>query len=100
MPRIIEYLGLIIYCYTDDHYPVHFHAVYNNAVVKVTFFIKEGKIYRTTYTPVSGKMPVAKLRDIKKVCEAYKYKMLDNWIDIQVKGVTKVRTIKITTRIR
>ena len=55
MPKIYEYLGIVIMFYSDEHEQIHVHAVYNNNTVKVSFFIKDGKIYRVTYKDVYGK---------------------------------------------
>ncbi|MCK5209171.1 MAG: DUF4160 domain-containing protein, partial [Cyclobacteriaceae bacterium] len=30
MPKIYEYLGIVIMFYSDEHEPTHVHAVYNN----------------------------------------------------------------------
>lgn len=95
MPKIIEYAGIIIYIFTNDHEPMHVHARYGDAEIKVSFFLKNGKIYRTTYTPTHGKMPPAKLRTIKKLCAAYQYIIIERWIDIHVNGMTKIKLIKI-----
>jgi hypothetical protein len=72
MPKIYEYLGIAIYIYNEDHDPIHIHAIYNKSEIKISFLIKEGKIYRITYTKVKGEFPPAKLRDLKKFVSVFK----------------------------
>ncbi|MDO9613709.1 MAG: DUF4160 domain-containing protein, partial [Bacteroidota bacterium] len=45
MPNIFEYLGIVILFYSDEHKPIHVHAVYGDNTMKVSFFIREGEIY-------------------------------------------------------
>jgi hypothetical protein len=79
MPTIFEYLGIVIRFYSNDHEPIHVHAIYGDCIVKVNFFINDGKIYRTTYVPVKGKFPEAKLKQLKKFVEIYKMKIVYRW---------------------
>ena len=79
MPKIFEYLGIIILFYSDEHEPIHVHAEYNGNTVKVSFFIKDGKIYRVTYVDVSGTFPPTKLNDLKIFVSKYKEKIVEAW---------------------
>ena len=79
MPVIYEYLGIIIGFYSNDHYPVHVHATYNDAVVKVVLHNKDGKVYRTTYQQLKGTFPPTKLRQLKNFVAKYKEAMLFAW---------------------
>lgn len=78
MPKIYEYPGIVIIFYSDEHEPIHVHAVYNN-IVKVSFFIKDGKIYRVTYKDVYGKFSSTKLKQLKKFTTTYKEKIVTAW---------------------
>lgn len=79
MPKIYEYLGIIILFYSDEHEPIHVHAEYNGNIVKVSFFIKDGEIYRVTYSEVTGNFPPAKLKELKKFVSKYKDKIVWAW---------------------
>lgn len=79
MPKIYEYLGIIILFYSDEHEPIHVHAEYNGNIVKVSFFIRDGKIYRVTYIVVAGKFPPSKLKELKKFISLYKDKIVWAW---------------------
>jgi hypothetical protein len=36
MPRICEFLGIVIYMYFSDHVPSHFHAIYGQYEAEVS----------------------------------------------------------------
>lgn len=42
-------------------------SVYGDTTMKVSFFIREGEIYRVTYAEIKGKFPLAKLKELKKL---------------------------------
>ena len=98
MPKIYEYLGIVIMFYSDEHEPTHVHAVYNNNIVKVSFFIKDGKIYRVTYKDLYGKFSSAKLKQLKKFVSTYKEKIVTAW-DSYFIWKSKVKFERITKKI-
>lgn len=79
MPKIYEYLGIFIVFYSNEHHPIHVHARFQDAVVKVSFFLKEGRIYRTAYKLEKGNFPPAKMKALKKFVSVYKYHILRRW---------------------
>ncbi len=44
MPKIFEYLGIVIFFYAHEHEPVHVHARYEGRENKAEFIIENGKI--------------------------------------------------------
>ena len=79
MPKIYEYLGIVIMFYSDEHEPIHVHAIYAEATIKVSFFIEEGEIYRVTYKETHGHFPNAKLKEFKKFISYYKKDIVLAW---------------------
>ena len=61
MPKIYEYIGIAILFFSDEHDPIHIHCIYGGAILKVSFFVSNGKITRTTYKKVAGSFPSSKL---------------------------------------
>lgn len=55
MPKLYEYLGLIIFFYSNEHEPVHVHARSEDRENKIEFKIVEGKIISLTLKSVLGK---------------------------------------------
>ncbi len=88
MPNIYKYFGIVIYFGSKEHNPIHVHAEYNGAIVKISFTMKEGKITRTTYEKDTGEFPPAKLKDLKAFVKTFKYKIVDAWCDYFVRHIT------------
>lgn len=88
MPNIYKYFGIVIYFWSNEHNPIHVHAEYNGAIVKISFTMKEGKITRTTYEKNTGEFPPAKLKDLKAFVKTFKYKIVDAWCDYFVRHIT------------
>lgn len=45
MPKIYEYLGIIIFFHSNEHEPIHVDAKNGNYESKSEFIIDDGKIY-------------------------------------------------------
>lgn len=99
MPVIYEYLGIIIGFYTNDHEPIHIHATYGKAVVKVVLHTKDGKVYRTTYHQISRELfPPAKMAQLKIFVSKYKEAMLFAWEQVFRFG-NPIKKVIITKKI-
>ena len=45
MPKIFEYLGILIFFYSNEHEPIHVHGKYDGFVkVKPSFILLMGKL--------------------------------------------------------
>lgn len=98
MPNIYKYFGIVIYFWSNEHNPIHVHAEYNGAIVKISFTIKEGIITRTTYQKDMGVFPPAKLKELKRFVKTFKYKIVDKWCDYFVRNITP-KCMNITVRV-
>ncbi|MCL2040124.1 MAG: DUF4160 domain-containing protein [Bacteroidetes bacterium] len=87
MPKLFEYQGINLYFYSEEHLPIHIHAKYGKASVVVSFYIKEGAIYKVTYTKKTKDFPVAKLKALKQFIDIYKEKIVQEWINYFILGV-------------
>lgn len=72
-------------------------AKYNDCEVKVSFYTKDGKIVRTTYTKIKGMkdFPPSKLKQLKNLINMEKYNILATWNDFFILN-KKVKTRVIT----
>lgn len=55
MPKIFEYLGIVIRFYANEHEPIHVHALYGDAELRVEFEISNKEIVGIVYKRVAGK---------------------------------------------
>jgi len=83
MPKIYEYLGILIFFYSNEHEPIHVHGKHGGFESKAEFYIVEGKIVEIKIKPVKGLKPLtdSKLNDFKEFLENYADKIVQKWID-------------------
>jgi hypothetical protein len=58
MSKLYEYLGLVIFFYSNEHYPVHVHARYQGQESKAEFIIVDGDIKEIRIKSVQGYPPL------------------------------------------
>lgn len=102
MPIIYEYLGIILKIWSDEHYPIHIHAISSDErECRVSFYLKESEIVKITYTDVKGKktLTLPQMRKLKALVNQKKHEIVNKWIKLIIlKGTIKVR--KITKKIK
>jgi hypothetical protein len=99
MPKIFEYLGILIFFYSNE--PIHVHGKYDGYESKAEFLIVDGKIVEIHIKPVRGAKPLMgnKLKDFEKFLEKYAEKVVEKWIDYFVYH-KNVAFEKINTKIK
>jgi hypothetical protein len=83
MPKIFEYLGILIFFYSNEHEPIHVHGKYNGCESKAEFYIVDGKIIEIKIKLVKGSKPLTgtKLKDFEVLLENYADKIVQKWVD-------------------
>ncbi len=83
MPKIFEYLGIILFFYSNEHEPIHVHANYGEFESKAEFYIINGKISEIRIKLVKDKKPLkgSKLKDFEEFLEVYAGKIVEKWVD-------------------
>ena len=83
MPKLYEYLGLIILFYSNEHEPIHVHGKYQGTESKAELIIKDGKITEIRYVAVKGRKPLSgnALNNFKAVVESHAEEIIQKWID-------------------
>jgi len=46
MPKIFEYLGILIFFYSNEHEPIHAHGKYDSSESKAEFYIAMERLLR------------------------------------------------------
>jgi hypothetical protein len=70
VPRISEFLGIVIYMYFSEHNPPHFHAVYGQFEAEI--LIENGELLK-------GKLPVRALSLVREWTEKYRDQLNQDW---------------------
>tara|TARA_R110001583_G_scaffold18891_10_gene74714 strand:- start:332 stop:637 length:306 start_codon:yes stop_codon:yes gene_type:complete len=101
MPKIFEYLGIIIMFYSNEHEPIHVHGKYQGHESKADFIIKEGVIIDIQIKKVKGKrpLPIKELKEFKVFVEKFKNEIVQKWVDYFVYHKS-ISCIKIEGRVK
>jgi len=83
MPKIFEYLGIIIMFYSNEHEPIHVHGKYQAFESKADSIIIDGKIIDIKIKDVKGKRPLPKkeLKEFRNFVNKFKEDIVQKWID-------------------
>lgn len=83
MPKIFEYLGIVVFFYANEHEPVHVHAKKGEHESKAEFIIVNGQIDEIIIKNVKGVEPLKgnDLKNFKKFVAVYADEIVKKWID-------------------
>lgn len=101
MPKIFEYLGILIFFYSNEHEPIHVHAKKGEFESRAAFYIANGVISEIKVTEVKGSKPIIgkDLKDFELFLENYADKIVEKWINYFVYH-RNVEFEKITKRLK
>jgi len=100
MPKLYEYLGIIILFHSNEHEPIHVHGRYQDRESKAEFIVQNGKvvdirIIRTKAKPLIGKQ----LKDFETLVRHHADDIVQSWIDYFVLH-KKINSKRITEKIK
>ena len=83
MPKIYEYLGIIILFYSNEHEPIHVHGKYQGQESKAEFIIENGIVVEIIIRTVRGRkaLPPNMLNNFSKFIHVYSDQIVQKWID-------------------
>lgn len=83
MPKIYEYLGILIFFYSNEHEPIHVHAKKGEYESKAEFYIVNGIVSEIRITSSKGSKPLVgrDLKDFEIFLEHYADKIIEKWIN-------------------
>jgi len=86
MPKIYEYLGIIIFFYSNDHAPIHVHAKRGDCESKAEFIIRDGKIIEIRIKSAGNAKPLKSvdMRNLRSFLRVYSEKIVEKWVDFFV----------------
>lgn len=101
MPKLYEYLGIIVLFYSNEHEPIHVHGKYQGHESRAELTIHDGRVVEIVYSSVRGRRPLeaTQLQDFKSLVEHYADDIVRKWIDYFVLHI-RVRPEVITRRIK
>jgi hypothetical protein len=83
MPKLYEYLGIIIFFYANEHEPIHVHARKGEYESKAEIIVIDGKVEEIIIRNVSGKKPLTgkELKHLKTFLNHYADAIVIKWVD-------------------
>jgi len=86
VPKLYEYLGLIVFFYANEHEPVHIHCRKENRESQAESILIEGKLIEMRLTGARGKrlLNLAETRDFRTLVEHFSGEIVQKWIDFFV----------------
>ena len=98
MPKLYEYLGILLFFYSNEHEPIHVHAKKGEYESKATFCIENGIITEIKISNIKGSKPLAnkELKDFEAFLGVFSEEIVEKWIDyfvyhkeVKFKKITK-----------
>lgn len=86
MPKLYEYLGLIILFYSNEHEPIHVHGKFQDTESKAEIIIINGEFVEIRVSGVKGKKPLDSKNEkrLKVLVEKYQSEIVQKWVDFFV----------------
>jgi hypothetical protein len=83
LPKIFEYLGILIFFYSNEHEPIHVHAKKGENVSKAELIIEDGVIKEIIIKSAKGAEPLQfnDLKNFKIFLNVYADEVVKKWID-------------------
>lgn len=100
MPKLYEYLGLIILFYSNEHEPIHVHCKFQGKESKANILFENGKFMSVEISNVQGKesLDAVNLKKFKKFVEIYRDDIVRKWVDFFVFN-KEIKSEKITKKL-
>lgn len=101
MPKLFEYLGIIIMFYSNEHEPIHVHGKFQGMESKAELIIVDGKIVDIVLKEVTGRPPLeaVKRKEFKNFVTLFADQIVQRWIDYFVYHKS-VQCIRIEGKIK
>ena len=101
MPKLYEYLGILIYFYSNEHEPIHVHGKHAGRESRAEIILADGRVVSVEISNVPGKRPLEgqKLKDFDTLVNARAEEIVERWINFFVNNVRSKPEI-ITRRIK
>ncbi|HWE94150.1 MAG TPA: DUF4160 domain-containing protein [Tepidisphaeraceae bacterium] len=101
MPKLYEYLGIIVLFYSNEHEPIHVHGKYQGRESRAELVIRDGNVVDIIYSPIRGRRPLegVQLQDFQTLVGSHADDIVRKWIDYFVLHL-RVQPENITRRIK
>ena len=83
MPKLYEYLGIVIFFYSNEHEPIHVHGRFGSYESKIEIIINNGVVKTLKLQRVDGKKPLpsTQSKNFKKLTTVLADEIVQNWVN-------------------
>lgn len=83
MPKLYEYLGIVVFFYSNEHEPIHVHGRSQGAESKIELIIENGIVVDLLVKDVKGKRPLSskQIADFKDLVSKLSDEIVRSWVD-------------------
>lgn len=85
MPKLYEYLGIVLFFYSNEHEPIHVHARHNGKETKAEIHFLNGKINKIILKDKGSGLEPSKRKDFEEFVNVYAEDIAEKWVDYFVK---------------
>ena|SRR5471032_2537896 len=89
MPKLYEYLGILVYFYSNEHEPIHVHGKHGGRESRAEIIRENNRIVGIEFGSVPGKRPLEgqKLKDFEALVNVKAEEIVERWINFFVHNV-------------
>ncbi len=101
MPKLFEYLGIVIMFYSNEHEPIHVHGKHGGMESKAELLIEDGRVVSIRVKTVKGKKPLdqKERREFEGFVNAFKDDIVKKWVDYFVYHKS-IQCVRIEGRVK
>lgn len=101
MPKLFEYLGIVIMFYSNEHEPIHVHGKHGGMESKAELLVEDGRVVSVRVETVSGKKPLNKKerREFEEFVNVFKDDIVKKWVDYFVYHKS-IQCVRIEGRVK
>jgi len=96
MPKLYEYLGIVLFFYSNEHEPIHVHGKYNGRETRAEIHFLHGRISKIVLKDKGLGLDPSKRKDFEQFVNANATEIVEKWVDYFIKK--KPITPKIVTQ--
>jgi hypothetical protein len=86
MPKLYEYMGLVILFYANEHAPVHVHGKCQGREARAELLVIDGKVVEILYSGMAGRAPLSmrEMQYFEEIVSDRADDIVSKWIDFFV----------------
>lgn len=83
MPKLYEYLGIIVFFYSNEHEPIHVHGRHGDCESKIEIIIKNGVVQSLKLKSVPKKrpLPATQAKQFKTLVTKLSDEIVQSWVN-------------------